>query len=59
MSTITTTMFSATLGSTTDGIATDRSSRRELEGLGDAAFRNIGITRCDSHRKLNKAFWMA
>jgi uncharacterized protein YjiS (DUF1127 family) len=34
-------------------------SGRELEGLGDAAFRNIGITRCDSHRKVNKPFWMA
>jgi uncharacterized protein YjiS (DUF1127 family) len=63
MSTITTTMFSAT--SRWDQLQTELQrldqalSRRELEGLGDAAFRNIGITRCDSHRKLNKAFWMA
>jgi uncharacterized protein YjiS (DUF1127 family) len=34
-------------------------SRRELEGLGDATFRNTGITRCDSHLNLNKPFWMA
>jgi uncharacterized protein YjiS (DUF1127 family) len=63
MSTITTTMFSAT--SRWDQLQTELQridqalSRRELEGLGDAAFRNIGITRCDSHRKLNKPFWMA
>ena len=63
MSTITTTMFSAT--SRWDQLQTELQrldqtlSRRELEGLGDAAFRNIGIIRCDSHRKLNKPFWMA
>ena len=34
-------------------------SRRELEGLSDATLRDIGITRCDAHREMNKPFWMA
>ena len=33
-------------------------SRRELEGLSDAHLRDIGITRCDAHREMNKPFWM-
>jgi uncharacterized protein YjiS (DUF1127 family) len=65
MSTITTTMISATHVSRWDQLQTELQrldqalSGRELEGLGDATFRNIGITRCDSYRKLNKPFWMA
>jgi uncharacterized protein YjiS (DUF1127 family) len=34
-------------------------SRRELEGLSDVTLRDIGITRCDVHREMNKPFWMA
>jgi uncharacterized protein YjiS (DUF1127 family) len=34
-------------------------SRRELEGLSDATLRDIGMTRCDAHREMNKPFWMA
>lgn len=34
-------------------------SRNELEGLSDAALRDIGVTRCDAHRELCKPFWMA
>jgi uncharacterized protein YjiS (DUF1127 family) len=34
-------------------------SRRELEALSDATMRDIGITRCDAHREMNKPFWMA
>jgi len=34
-------------------------SRYELEGLSDATLRDIGITRCDAHREMNKPFWMA
>jgi uncharacterized protein YjiS (DUF1127 family) len=34
-------------------------SRRELEALSDATLRDIGITRCDAHRDINKPFWMA
>jgi len=34
-------------------------SRHELEGLSDATLRDIGITRCDAHREMNKPFWMA
>lgn len=34
-------------------------SRHELEGLSDATLRDIGITRCDAHRELQKPFWMA
>ncbi|HXW49447.1 MAG TPA: DUF1127 domain-containing protein [Xanthobacteraceae bacterium] len=34
-------------------------SRRELDGLSDATLRDIGVTRCDAHREMNKPFWMA
>jgi uncharacterized protein YjiS (DUF1127 family) len=34
-------------------------SRRELDALSDATLRDIGITRCDAHREMNKPFWMA
>ena len=34
-------------------------SRHELEGLSDATLRDIGITRCDAHREMQKPFWMA
>jgi uncharacterized protein YjiS (DUF1127 family) len=34
-------------------------SRHELEALSDATLRDIGITRCDAHREMNKPFWMA
>ena len=34
-------------------------SRQELEGLSDAALRDIGITRCEVHREMHKPFWMA
>ena len=34
-------------------------SRHELEGLSDASLRDIGITRCEVHRELQKPFWMA
>jgi uncharacterized protein YjiS (DUF1127 family) len=36
-----------------------RRSRHELEGLSDATLQDIGITRCDAHRELQKPFWMA
>ncbi len=34
-------------------------SRHELESLSDATLRDIGITRYDAHRELQKPFWMA
>ncbi len=34
-------------------------SRHELECLSDATLRDIGMTRCDAHRELQKPFWMA
>jgi uncharacterized protein YjiS (DUF1127 family) len=34
-------------------------SRRELEGLDDSTLRDIGITRCDIRREMDKPFWMA
>jgi len=34
-------------------------SRQELEGLGDATLRDIGVTRCDVYREAHKPFWMA
>jgi uncharacterized protein YjiS (DUF1127 family) len=34
-------------------------SRHELEGLSDAALRDIGITRCDAQHEAQKPFWMA
>jgi len=34
-------------------------SRREPDALSDATLRDIGITRCDAHREMNKPFWMA
>jgi len=34
-------------------------SRHELENLSDATLRDIGITRCEAHREINKPFWMA
>ena len=34
-------------------------SRHELEGLSDATLQDIGITRCDAQREMNKPFWMA
>jgi uncharacterized protein YjiS (DUF1127 family) len=33
-------------------------SRQELEGLSDATLRDIGITRCETHREMHKPFWM-
>jgi hypothetical protein len=36
----------------------DSPSCRELESLSDATLRDIGITRCDCHREMNKPFWM-
>jgi uncharacterized protein YjiS (DUF1127 family) len=33
-------------------------SRQELEGLSDATLRDIGITRCEAHREMQKPFWM-
>ena len=38
-----------------------RSSRscHELENLSDATLRDIGITRCEAHREINKSSWMA
>lgn len=33
-------------------------SRQELEGLSDSTLRDIGITRCDVQREVNKPFWM-
>jgi len=34
-------------------------SRHELENLSDATLCDIGITRCEAHREINKPFWMA
>ena len=34
-------------------------SRHELEMLSDETLRDIGITRCEAHREMNKPFWMA
>ncbi len=34
-------------------------SRQELESLSDATLRDIGITRCEAHREMQKPFWMA
>jgi uncharacterized protein YjiS (DUF1127 family) len=34
-------------------------SRHELEMLSDATLRDIGVTRCEAHREINKPFWMA
>ena len=34
-------------------------SRLELDSLSDATLRDIGITRCDAHREIQKPFWMA
>jgi uncharacterized protein YjiS (DUF1127 family) len=34
-------------------------SRHELENLSDATLRDIGITRCEAHREMQKPFWMA
>jgi uncharacterized protein YjiS (DUF1127 family) len=34
-------------------------SRHELESLSDATLRDIGVTRCDAHREIQKPFWMA
>ena len=66
MSTITTTMFWATHASRWDQLKFRISewqrrarSRRELEGLSDATLRDIGITRCDARREMDKPFWMA
>ena len=66
MSTITTTTFRATQGPRWDQLKLRISewqrrarSRRELEALSDATLRDIGITRCDAHREMNKPFWMA
>jgi uncharacterized protein YjiS (DUF1127 family) len=63
MSTITTTMFWAVhvsrWGQLKFRIAEWQRrtrSRRELEGLSDATLRDIGITRCDAHREMNKPF---
>jgi len=33
--------------------------RQELAGLSDSALRDIGITRCDARREIQKPFWMA
>jgi hypothetical protein len=66
MSTITTTMFSATHASRWDQLHQLQMelqrldqvvSRPEQAGLRDAIFYDIGIS--DPHRKLNKPFWMA
>lgn len=66
MSTITTTTFRATQASRWDQLKFRISewqrrarSRRELEALSDVTLRDIGITRCDAHREMNKPFWMA
>ena len=66
MSTITMTTFRATHLSRWDQLKLRVTewhrrarSRRELEGLSDATLRDIGITRCDAHREMNKPFWMA
>ena len=34
-------------------------SRHELGYLSDATLNDIGITRCDVHREMNKPFWTA
>jgi uncharacterized protein YjiS (DUF1127 family) len=61
MSTITTTTFRATQTPRWDQLKFRISewhrrarSRRELEALSDATLRDIGITRCDAHREMNK-----
>jgi uncharacterized protein YjiS (DUF1127 family) len=66
MSTITTTTCRATHASRWDQLKFRISEwqrrvrgRRELEGLSDATLRDIGITRCDAHREMNKPLWMA
>jgi uncharacterized protein YjiS (DUF1127 family) len=66
MSTITTTTFRGTRLSRWDQLKLRIAewqrrtrSRYELEGLSDATLRDIGITRCDAHREMNKPFWMA
>jgi uncharacterized protein YjiS (DUF1127 family) len=66
MSTITTTTFWGTRLSRWDQLKLRIAewqrrtrSRYELEGLSDATLRDIGITRCDAHREMNKPFWMA
>jgi uncharacterized protein YjiS (DUF1127 family) len=66
MSTFTTTTFWGTHTSRWDQLKFRISewqrrtrSRRELEGLSDATLRDIGITRCDARREMNKPFWMA
>lgn len=33
--------------------------RQELAGLSDATLRDMGITRCDVRREIQKPFWMA
>jgi uncharacterized protein YjiS (DUF1127 family) len=66
MSTITTTTFRATHAPRWDQLKFRISewqrrarSRREVESFSDATLRDIGITRCDAHREMNKPFWMA
>jgi uncharacterized protein YjiS (DUF1127 family) len=66
MSTITMTIFRTTHGSPWDQFKLRITewqrrarSRRELEAFSDATLRDIGITRCDAHREMNKPFWMA
>lgn len=66
MSTITMTIFRTTHISYWDQLKLRISewqrrlhSRRELDALSDATLRDIGITRCDVHREMNKPFWMA
>ncbi len=62
MSTITMTTFRATHLSRWDQLklrVAEWQRRRELDGLSDATLRDIGITRCDAHREMNKPFWMA
>jgi uncharacterized protein YjiS (DUF1127 family) len=34
-------------------------ARHELQGLSDAALRDLGLTRCDATRESSKPFWMA
>ena len=34
-------------------------SRSELQFLSDQILQDIGFTRCDVHRELNKTFWMS
>jgi uncharacterized protein YjiS (DUF1127 family) len=66
MSTITMTIFRTTRTSHWDQLKLRITewqrrarSRRELEASSDATLRDIGITRCDAHREMNKPFWMA